>query len=540
MTTADLELIPPARPPSFAARFEDTGRRQSIAGMVGVGAALVTLYALGALLPFWFLDAPEVGAAFFPAAGLTFTVFLLSPTRTWPVWALLIAATELAIDVSHGLSVSAGLGFALANTVEPMVGAAGVRATAGLPGSTLRHRLVSFTVWGLIVGPAVGAAIGATSSLLTAGGEHWFATAVRWWLGDTLGVLIVGSFLLVLTVPLPFDGRVGWLETTAIVTLATGLALVPAILWQRPMIYAVLPILMWAALRGGCRTVSFAGVGLAFAANWAVVTGRADALFVAADPHDRLMYVQVLLGLSLLAAFWLAVEVADRRRVEYAMKLADEDRLRSEHAAVELAEAERRRIARETHGIVGHALNVMLLHAGAARRVLPTDGGQALEFLESIETVGRRAFGDLDVALSLANAIPDAKPGRGLSSLPELVEVMRQGGLQVTLEVVGERKDVSTLVDWSAYRIVEEALTNVAKHAPSAVASVSIVYDSEAVSIAVVDDGASFHAPRDERPGRGLIGMRERVAVLGGTINTGRDGHGFAVRARLPLKGAGA
>jgi signal transduction histidine kinase len=222
------------------------------------------------------------------------------------------------------------------------------------------------------------------------------------------------------------------------------------------------------------------------------------------------------------------------------MKVAHEDRQRSERAAVELAEAERRRIARETHDIVGHALNVMLLHAGAARRVLPTNGGQALEFLQSIETVGRRAFSDLDVALSLASAIPDAKPGRGLSSLPELVEVMRQGGLDVTLEIVGEPSDVSTLVDWSAYRIVEEALTNVAKHAPTAVAAITVVYDPDAVSIAVVDGGATDHVPRDARPGRGLIGMRERVTVLAGTIDTGRDGHGFAVRARLPLKGGGA
>jgi signal transduction histidine kinase len=123
--------------------------------------------------------------------------------------------------------------------------------------------------------------------------------------------------------------------------------------------------------------------------------------------------------------------------------------------------------------------------------------------------------------------------------VPALVDLMRQAGISVELFVEGDRPSaVSTLVDWSAHRIVQEALTNVTKHAPQSHTEVTIRYLPEAVSISVVDDGVGAAPVRSSAPGsgRGLIGMRERVAVLGGLIDIGPDGRsGFAVRARLPI-----
>jgi signal transduction histidine kinase len=539
MTTADVELGTPVRVRRWSLPAARTVGRDGARRLALAGLALVALYGLGAMLTFWFIDNPELGVAFFPAAGVTVSVLVLTPQRTWPLWLVLIAATELIIDVAHGLALPAAVGFALANTLEPLVAATGLRASRALASAPARDRLVVFAAWCVVVGPMVGAAIGGTSSVLWAGGSDWLATAGRWWLGDALGVLVVATLILCRAVPIPFDGRVGRLETTAMVALMATCIVVPAIVWRRPLIFAILPILIWAAMRGGSRAVSATGAALAFTAGWAAVSGHADQLIVAVDPNNRMVVAQLLIAVSLLAGYALVAEIADRRRVEFAMYQSEAQRRRSERAAMELAEAERRRIARETHDIVGNALNVMLLHAGAARRVLPEGESDARGFIQSIEDVGRRAFSDLDVALALASGKPDAKRGRGLGSLPELVGVMRKAGLCIDLDVQGDRGDVTTLVDWSAYRIVEEALTNVAKHAPAASAAITVDYQPEAIALSVVDDGRGARSATDPRPGRGLVGMRERVAALSGTLDARREGAGFAVRATLPRRGSG-
>ena len=304
------------------------------------------------------------------------------------------------------------------------------------------------------------------------------------------------------------------------------------------MLYAVLPVLVWAAFRGGVRAVSLAGVGVAFAADWAAVTGRASELIAGGTPAERLLYVQLFLGVTVLASLMMAVEVAERRRAERAERRAEAELIRTELAAANAADLERRRIAQETHDIVGHALNVMLLQAGAARRVLDDDVDRSRQLLESLESVGRHAFTDLDVALGLADDTPEGVANLGLSSVPDLVDVMRRAGMSVDLVVDGdEARTPSTLVDWSAYRIIQEALTNVTKHASGAHTTVEVRHEPDAVVISVGDDGAGLRG-RGASPGsgRGLIGMRERVAVLGGDIEIGPNGGaGFRVRARLPV-----
>jgi signal transduction histidine kinase len=204
---------------------------------------------------------------------------------------------------------------------------------------------------------------------------------------------------------------------------------------------------------------------------------------------------------------------------------------------VKIAEAERRSITQDTHDIVGHGLNVMLLQVGAARRLFDSDPGLARELLDSSEMIGRRACKDLDIALAMTTASPDLQPGRGLQNLPELVDAMRSTSMRVQLVTEGQHQEISTLVDWSAYRIVQEALTNVAKHAPGAAVTVTVRYDEDNVWLSVVDDGWSSPSATERRGvGRGIIGMHERAAVLGGELEAGPvKPRGFAVRARLPL-----
>jgi signal transduction histidine kinase len=235
----------------------------------------------------------------------------------------------------------------------------------------------------------------------------------------------------------------------------------------------------------------------------------------------------------------LCIEIARRRRAELFLHTTESDRIRAELAAATAAGNERHRIARETHDIIGHALNVILLQAGAARRFLGTDPERSRELLESLEETGREAFGDLDIALGLSDPSP-LQPEQGLEAVPELVATMRDAGLAIDLDWSGGSCNRSTLVEWSAYRILQEALTNVAKHAPSAHVTVQIRTAPEALELSVVSEngtnGTASTVTNGDRHGRGLIGMRERVAVLGGEIDAGPAPGGFAVHVRLPAQ----
>ena len=240
----------------------------------------------------------------------------------------------------------------------------------------------------------------------------------------------------------------------------------------------------------------------------------------------------VALALLQLAAFWLAgVLVRGRRQAaELAARSAALER-QAEQAAV----AERARIARELHDIVAHHLSVVVLHAAGARAA----GGADPETLEEIEQSGRRALTETRRLFGVLRE-PGEETGRapqpGISELPALAGRLRAAGLEVSLSVDGDHAALPPGVNVSAYRIVQEALTNVLKHAGQARAEVTVGCADSAVTIEVTDDGPGSPAPPALTGGQGLTGMRERVAVFGGDLRAGpRPGGGFSVCARLPV-----
>lgn len=199
--------------------------------------------------------------------------------------------------------------------------------------------------------------------------------------------------------------------------------------------------------------------------------------------------------------------------------------------------AERARIARELHDVVSHAIAVTVLQARGGRKMLGVDDAKARRSFDAIEHTNTQALSDMRRLLSLlrdAEDGPQTGPQPSLQRLDALLEEIRNSGLPVELQIRGDRSQVPPGVDLSAYRIIQEALTNILKHAgPQARATVEVALDDDAVDLAVLNDGTvSVHS--DGR-GQGLIGIRERVAVVGGQVEAGpcRDG-GFAVRARLP------
>jgi signal transduction histidine kinase len=217
-------------------------------------------------------------------------------------------------------------------------------------------------------------------------------------------------------------------------------------------------------------------------------------------------------------------------------------RERDERIAAAVA-AERARMARELHDVVGHSISVMGVQAGAVRMRLGDDLVRERDALLAVERTGRQAVGEMRRLIGLLRTGPDeiSSPSPSLRRVEHLVADMRDAGLSVELHVTGSLGALPPGVDLAGYRIVQEALTNALKHAPGSEVSVAIRAERTRLEIEVRDDGGGASAPPngEGRVGHGLIGMRERASLYGGTLTTGAaPGGGFRVDARIPLEDA--
>jgi signal transduction histidine kinase len=283
----------------------------------------------------------------------------------------------------------------------------------------------------------------------------------------------------------------------------------------------------------GDRRRAVAGLAVAYAALLPAELARAFA-------RDR----SVDLGfLVVLGAAWTIGRALRRWRLE-AFELGNRasrlEREREQQARAAVAE-ERARIARELHDVVAHCVSVIVIQAQGADRALEGEQQPVREALGSIESTGRQALVEMRRLLGILRRSDEElalAPQPSVRHLGELAEQMREAGLPVELLVEGDRGPLPPGVDLSAYRIVQEALTNALKHAGPARARVLVRYAPDELELEISDDGrGSVQAAG----GHGLVGMRERVAFVGGVLESGaRPGGGFLVRARLPLGSGGA
>lgn len=247
---------------------------------------------------------------------------------------------------------------------------------------------------------------------------------------------------------------------------------------------------------------------------------------------------QIIPAWILYFVLWLAGRALRERRLQadhledLAARLEIE---REERARLAVAE-ERSRIARELHDVIAHSVSVMVVQSQAAQRLLEGEQDEARQALSSIETTGRQALVEMRRLLGVlrrTDADLSLAPQPGLGDLDELIGQVREAGLPVELRVEGEPEPLPPGVDLSAYRIVQEALTNTLKHAGPAHADVMIRYRNDEVELEIIDDGAGNG--KGGGAGQGLVGMRERVAIYGGVLESGKQSGGYLVRARLPL-----
>ena len=243
--------------------------------------------------------------------------------------------------------------------------------------------------------------------------------------------------------------------------------------------------------------------------------------------------IQGLAWMSPWVAAWLLGAYLRTRRL-YVQGLVRE---REEKAATAVAE-ERNRIARELHDVIGHSVSVMTVQASAVRRLMRADQAKERAALETVEATGREALAEMRRMVGVLrspNGAPDLTPPPTLEQLDRLVGKFREAGLDVRVQTEGEPAALPPGLDLTAYRLVQEGLTNALKHARAEHVVVRLCYRPDCLALSVRDDGRGPDPAA--APGNGLLGMRERVSVYGGSLSAGAaDGGGFELSAELPVE----
>ncbi|MGG2465111.1 sensor histidine kinase [Streptomyces sp. RGM 3693] len=296
-------------------------------------------------------------------------------------------------------------------------------------------------------------------------------------------------------------------------------------------VFVTLALGAFAAIVAGHRVVAWCAVGGA----WLVHLLVAHWLYRWLPPHlGPAPWGQELVVTAWVAAVVAVSELARARREQLA-------RMRAERAAAERrrADEERLRIARELHDVLAHSISVINVQAGVGLALLDSDPEQARTALTTIKAASKEALGEVRQVLDTLRTPGDAPraPAPGLDRLPELTEQAGGAGLAVDVTTEGARATLPPGTDLAAFRIVQEALTNIVRHSGSRTARVRLRYAPGALEIRVDDDGpATAGTGEPTGGGNGLAGMRERAAALGGTVEAGpRPDGGFQVRARIPL-----
>jgi signal transduction histidine kinase len=343
---------------------------------------------------------------------------------------------------------------------------------------------------------------------------------------------INAALFVLITLPLAWRRR----APLTVVGVVAAAAAVQAVVFDRSnqpstQLWLAVLIALYSVAAHGERRDALLGGALVAAGTLAI-----DVRHLAAGERSA---GEVLGEWALFAGVWLLGRYVHgwRLRARQQQERADQLELDREERARAAVAQERTRIARELHDIVAHGISVMVVQARGGRRMLTVDPDEAREAFDAIESTGRQALDELRRLLGMLRRLdeqPTLTPQPSLDRLGELIDQVQEAGLPVRVAVEGQAIELPPGVDLSAYRIVQEALTNTLKHAGPATAQVVVRYHPADLELEISDDG--HRAASADGAGQGLIGMRERVALYGGELHSGhRSEGGYLVRARLPL-----
>ncbi len=346
----------------------------------------------------------------------------------------------------------------------------------------------------------------------------------------------------------------GWLVPFVVVAMAVPLVVSHRFPFAAPVAVVLVGLALATVANGRALSDSVLAFFLLFLVAW--LFGRLDqrsavvglallfaAVAVVNVEGDQTGFGNFVFPAIFFGLFWGAsVFVKSRGEQAQAAELrAHRLALEQEAASLRAVAEERQRIARELHDVIAHSVSVMTVQAGAVRRLLLPEQERERQALEVVEATGRQALTEMRRLVGLLReqgAMPDFAPQPSLKTLDVLVGTIREAGLPVELAVEGEPRELPPGVDLSAYRVVQEALTNALKYAGPARAWVTVRWRDRELELEIANDGRSA-AVEGNGGGQGIAGMSERVSLYGGSIETGvRAGGGFVVTAHLPLEGA--
>ncbi|MGD6750029.1 sensor histidine kinase [Streptomyces sp. BH105] len=312
--------------------------------------------------------------------------------------------------------------------------------------------------------------------------------------------------------------------TTACVTVYLGAG------YPYGPVFLLVAFACFSAIVAGRRWAAWAAAGMLWAGH--LLIGHWLYAYLPPSGDGPAPWAQEGIVAAWVLAIMAIAELARLRREQW-----EHARVEREKAAKRRADEERLRIARELHDVLAHSISVINVQAGVGLALLDTDPEQARTALTTIKSASKEALGEVRQVLDTLRAPGEAPraPAPGLDRLPELVDQAAGAGLTVDVTTEGQRAALPPGADLAAFRIVQEALTNVVRHSGSRHARVQLAHAEDSMTLTVDDDGPATHADAGGS-GNGLAGMRERAAALGGTIEAGpRPGGGFRVVARLPF-----
>jgi signal transduction histidine kinase len=336
------------------------------------------------------------------------------------------------------------------------------------------------------------------------------------------------ALIVVAAAALPFRRRY---PSPALAVILPAVALALALQVEQPLV-AVAALALYSVTLASSQRTSRVALGLVTVVTMAaavIAGGKGVGVIVVAD-------------LAGVVGAWLVAENRRGQQVSAAAaveRAAEREAARDERAMRAVAD-ERLAIARELHDIVAHAMSVIAVRSGVARVVMDDRPAEARDALAAIETTSRQALQEMRLLVGVlrrGETETELSPAPGLDRLQELVSQASNAGVDVAVQIDGDRWPLPSGIDLSAYRIIQEALTNVVRHVGPTQARVRVAYSADAIVVEVIDDGGRRWDPPLVDPasdGHGLIGMRERVALYGGELTAGPHGHGFQVRATLP------
>ena len=429
-------------------------------------------YAAGSMTSFLWFNAAGSIAVFFPSAGVTLAALVLTPVRMWPIVLAAAASAEVIVDLSHDIPLDTSLGYALANTVEPLVGATLLRRFAPALDLGRLAGLLTFIACAVVASPAVGAVIGATNNQLD-GGTEWGDFWLSWWIGDGLGVLVVGSAVLAVTARAK-GWHVGAISWRAAALIPLTMVLVGAVFWLEELwlIFPGIALLAWTAFATGTVGVAVAGFGMAFAAAQATAQGHDFYETVGVSPETGLIYLQVALGFVIGGALAIAAAVSERDETMRAFGRSEEERRRTE-ALLDRTEllqrmASRMSVAltREAVGEVATTTTVRGLGARAAMLIVAGEDGRPVIAGHSGDgdepAAGMRALVDQEAEIPVVRAFDSgemaayASRAEGLERFQALREVPEPPHAALAVPLLYEGATVGAIAwDFGAERPID-------------------------------------------------------------------------------------